>query len=45
MGVQFDRILDAFDGPFEKLPFGETIKTPAGKVAAAGQGVGGGLSS
>ena len=20
MGVQFDRILDAFDGPFEKLP-------------------------
>ena len=34
MGVQFDRILDAFDGPFEKLPFGEPIKTPAGKVVA-----------
>ena len=22
MGIQFDRILDAFDGPFEKLPYG-----------------------
>ena len=34
MGVQFDRILDAFDGPFEKLPL-EPIKTPPAAVAAA----------
>jgi hypothetical protein len=31
MGVQFDRILDAFDGPFEKLPL-TPIKIAAGKV-------------
>ena len=30
MGVQFDRILDGFTGPFEKIP--DLIKTPAGKV-------------
>jgi zinc carboxypeptidase len=34
MGVQFDRILDAFDAPLEKLPFGELIKTPMGRVSA-----------
>jgi hypothetical protein len=33
MGVQFDRILEKFDGPFEKLPFAD-LKMPAGKVAA-----------
>ncbi len=33
MGVQFDRILDAFDGPFEKIP--GLIKTAAGRVDAA----------
>jgi len=38
MGVQFDRILDAFDGPFEKLPTGEQIKIPAGKVVAPAKG-------
>ena len=38
MGVQFDRILEAFDGPFEKLPFGELIKMPAGKVVAPAKG-------
>lgn len=30
MGVAFDRILDAFDGPFEVVP--DVIKAPAGKV-------------
>ena len=30
MGVQFDRVLDAFDGPFEKID--GLIKTPAGHV-------------
>jgi hypothetical protein len=30
MGVQFDRILDGFDGPFEKID--GLIKTPAGHV-------------
>ncbi len=30
MGVQFDRILDGFDGPFEKLA--DVIKTPAGGI-------------
>ena len=31
MGVQFDRILDAFDGPFEKIQ--GLVKTPEGKVS------------
>ncbi len=38
MGVQFDRILEPFDGPFEKLPFGELIRIPAGSVAAPATG-------
>ncbi|MES1250044.1 MAG: peptidase, partial [Chitinophaga rupis] len=25
MGVQFDRILDGFDGPFERVPYGELL--------------------
>lgn len=33
MGVTFDRILDAFDGPFEKVP--DVIKPAAGKIAEA----------
>ena len=33
MGVQFDRILDAFDGPFEKIS--GFAKVPAGSVAGA----------
>ena len=32
MGVQFDRILDAFDGPFEKIA-DWNVKPPAGAVA------------
>ena len=31
MGVQFDRILDAFDGPFEKVP--DVLTKPAGTLA------------
>jgi hypothetical protein len=38
MGVKFDRIVDAFDGPFEKIP---DLVTPApGKVAQAPSGGG-----
>jgi hypothetical protein len=36
MGVQFDRILDAFDGPFQKL--NDLAKVPAGTIKG-GQGV------
>ena len=38
MGVQFDRIMDGFDGPFEKKPLGQIIKIlgPAVKNSAAG---------
>src|SRR5438067_1542377 len=35
MGITFDRILDAFDGPFEKL---SDVVTPIGKAAAAPRG-------
>ena len=34
MGVEFDRILDGFDGPFE-LVTGEDLPMPAGRVANA----------
>ncbi|RPJ77242.1 MAG: peptidase [Acidobacteria bacterium] len=34
MGVQFDRILDAFDGPFEKLPM-QPIKAAPAAIAPA----------
>ncbi len=33
MGLQFDRILDGFTGPFEKIP--ALLKPPAGKVTQA----------
>jgi hypothetical protein len=38
MGVQFDRIMDGFEGPFEKNPLGQIIKfwRPAVKNSAAG---------
>ena len=36
MGIKFDRILDGFDGPFEKIP--DLAPTPAGKVTAAPRG-------
>src|SRR5690242_11691539 len=38
MGIKFDRILDAFDGPFEKLA--DVVTPPAGKVAPAPSGGG-----
>lgn len=34
MGVQFDRVLDGFDGPFEKLPM-QPLTIAGGKVTAA----------
>jgi hypothetical protein len=36
MGVTFDRILDGFDGPFEKIP--DLAPVPQGKVTAAPRG-------
>ena len=38
MGVQFDRILEGFDGPFEKIP--ALIKAPAFKLTAGGTAAG-----
>jgi len=38
MGIRFDRILDALDGPFEKIP--DLAPVPAGKVAQAPNGGG-----
>jgi hypothetical protein len=38
MGIKFDRILDAFDGPFEKIP--DLAPVPAHAVAAAPSGGG-----
>lgn len=35
MGIQFDRILDPFDGPFEKIPYGE-LQTPKSTPVTAG---------
>lgn len=37
MGVQFDRVMDAFDGPFEKSPRGELLKL-SGSVAVSSKG-------
>lgn len=37
MNVKFDRILDKFDGPFEKLPYGELLK-PTPKALPNGSG-------
>ena len=31
MGIRFKRILNAFDGPFQSIPYGE-IQTPAGSI-------------
>ncbi|MGH9141879.1 MAG: hypothetical protein ACRD2I_12170 [Vicinamibacterales bacterium] len=38
MGIKFDRILDAFDGPFEKIP--DLAPVPQGKVTLAPAGGG-----
>jgi hypothetical protein len=42
MGVQFDRVLDGFDGPFERVPYGQEQKPPVGQV---GNGTGGWIVS
>ncbi len=38
MGVKFDRIVDGFDGPFKKLPYGELLKAPGHVDASAAGG-------
>ena len=38
MGLKFDRVLDAFDGPFEKIP--DVIKPTPGKVTETAGAVG-----
>ena len=38
MGVKFDRILDAFDGPFERVPYGELQSVKPTTAIAAGAG-------
>lgn len=38
MGVEFDRILDGFDGPFEKVS--GLLKPPAGKITGASHAAG-----
>ncbi|SFD14036.1 Zinc carboxypeptidase [Chitinophaga sp. CF118] len=35
MGVQYDRLLDAFDGPFQRLPYGELQQMPKATIATA----------
>ena len=35
MNVKFDRVLDGFDGPFKKLPYGE-LQSPEGRMAGTG---------
>ncbi|TDE10199.1 M14 family metallopeptidase [Dyadobacter psychrotolerans] len=37
MSVKFDRILEKFDGPFEKMPYGQ-LQLPVGKVASGSAG-------
>src|SRR5690606_7223633 len=37
MNVKFDRVLNAFDGPFQKTPYGELLKaTPQALPSASG---------
>ncbi len=35
MGVKFDRILESFDGPFERIPYGE-VQTVKGTINSVG---------
>ena len=37
MGVEFDRLYEGFDGPFERIPYGE-IQSPPSKPLASGAG-------
>jgi hypothetical protein len=36
MGVKFDRIADPFDGPFQRIPYGELQPMPAPQLLAGG---------
>ena len=38
MGVKFDRVLDAFDGPFARVPWGELQSPPPGRLAPSAGG-------
>lgn len=38
MGVKFDRILDGFDGPFERIPYGMIQPAPAAQVEEGAAG-------
>jgi hypothetical protein len=38
MGVQFERVLNAFTGPFQKIPYGELQTPPKQVIAATGTG-------
>ncbi|MBL9188663.1 MAG: hypothetical protein JNK23_14370 [Opitutaceae bacterium] len=35
MGVKFDRVLEAFDGPFQRLPYGQLQTPPAAGIPAS----------
>ena len=39
MGIQFDRILESFDGPFETIPYGQ-VQTAKGKIQETAGAVG-----
>ena len=39
MGIQFDRILESFDGPFETIPYGQ-VQTAKGKMQETAGAVG-----
>ena len=36
MHIEFDRLLEDFTGPFERLPFGETLNVPQVQIANSG---------
>lgn len=36
-GIAYDRVLDALQGPFEAVPYGELLPVPAGSAPAAGR--------
>lgn len=38
MGVDFDRIVNSFDGPFEKMEYGELQEAPEKQVASSNNG-------
>lgn len=38
MGVKFDRVLDGFDGPFERIPYGAIQPAPPATVEAGAAG-------